>query len=156
MLKLTLILSIFVSLHAVAQPMAAQFKHASDAGVKKEQLDAAYPAAINNSDPAKSVFSGQEKRFQLNYIGMLKNLNAFLEKKGFTWGDGETKCFNGVYFDAEGNIDYFLFNFYPNQIQSDREKEFQKLLAEFVKSYKFPLIANSKFSFSGPVSYKTF
>lgn len=147
---------IFVSLNIVAQPVATQFKQANDAGISKDQLDATYPNAINVSEPDKSVFNGQEKRFQLNYVGMLKSLSAFLGQKGFKWGDGETKCFNGIYFSPEGKIDYFLFNFYPNQIQSDQEKEFQKLLSEFVKTYKFPLSASSKFSYSGPVAYKTF
>lgn len=156
MSKLVLILLVFVSMNVVAQPMAAPFNQAKSAGIVKEQLDTSYPVAIDTTDPAKSVFNGQEKRFQLNYVGMLKTLNAFLEKNGFNWKDGETKCFNGIYFSADGKIDYFLFNFYPNEIQSDQEKEFHKLLSEFVKSYKFPLSASSKFSVSGPVAYKKF
>lgn len=156
MWKLSFVVLTFVSLNAIGQSKAIQYKEAAAVGVRKEQLDVAYPAAVNSSDPSKSVFNGEEKRFQLNYIGMFKNLNAFLSKKGFNWGEGEVKCYNAIYFNQDGKIDYFMFNFLPNQIDSEKEKAFHKLLDEFVTTYKFPLTASTKFSIAGPVSYKAF
>lgn len=83
---------------------------------------------------------------------MLTDLATYLSENNFKWGN-TTKCFNKIYFQPNGTIDYFLYNFKSGEIDNSKEKEFQRLLNQFIASYKFSLSSQRKFSQCSPVTY---
>jgi hypothetical protein len=67
-----------------------------------------------------------------------------------------TKCFNRIYFNPEGKIDYFLFNFLFTGGEKPtllREARFQELLNGYIQEYQFPLKPGIKFAQCSPVTY---
>ena len=148
---LILILLLPISSIANSQSFSGRFQKAIDKGISITKLDSIYPSAVH-SDSSKAVFKGREKEFYEGYVSMLNTLAGFLKENGFRW-DKKTRCFNRVYFNSEGKINYFLFNFYPDQIESTKEQQFEKLIGDFIKTYQFPLKANSNFAQCSPVSY---
>ncbi len=135
------------------QKIATTFQNATkNQGIRIEQLDSTYQSALND-DSTKAVFMGQEKEFYEGYVSMLQALGKHLTANNFKW-DKTTRCFNRIYFNKDGEIDYFLFNFYPGQIEPDKEKEFEKHLSSFVESYTFPLTAKKDFAQCSPVTYQ--
>lgn len=135
------------------QKIATTFQNATkNKGIRIEQLDNAYESALSD-DSTKAVFAGQEKEFYEGYVSMLQALGKHLTANNFKW-DKTTRCFNRIYFNKDGEIDYFLFNFLPGQIEPDKEKEFEKHVSTFVQTYKFPISADKNFAQCSPVTYK--
>ncbi|MBI3501608.1 MAG: hypothetical protein HY063_07425 [Bacteroidetes bacterium] len=93
---------------------------------------------------------------QKEYIQLLQGFGKFLSTNNFTW-DKPTRCFNRIYFNSDGTIDYFLFNFLGKTAEDkpseEKQKEFQRLLNLFIKDYKFPLTAKIKFAQCSPTTY---
>jgi hypothetical protein len=140
-----------INIYSFSQPMAGRFQKAINSGIALEVLDSIYSSALHD-DSTKAVFHGKEKEFYAGYVSMLTELNSFLKKNDFFWSK-KTRCFNRIYFNKEGKIDYFLFNFYPNQIEIEQESKFENLVSEFISTYQFPLTANRKFAQCSPVTY---
>lgn len=141
----------FIALMACGQKMASTFQHAIDQGISLKKLDETYQSALHE-DSAKAAFKGREKEFYAGYVALLKELDQFLKQHHFQWGK-TTKCFNRIYLNKNGEIDYFFFNFKPGEIEKSKEQDFEKLLGEFIKSYKFPLTNQHNFSQCSPVIY---
>lgn len=133
------------------QKIATTFQDAIDDGVSIEKLDQTYQSALH-SDSSKAAFRGQEKEFYDGYISMLKELSQYLKENNFKWGK-TTRCFNKIYLNNNGEIDYFLFNFKPGEIDNKKEEEFKRLLGKFIQKYRFPLINENKFAQCSPVTY---
>ncbi|MBI1183761.1 hypothetical protein GC194_05795 [bacterium] len=154
---LTLLVLIgFGALSAAAQPKAYTFKKATEMGIGMSLLDLEYPSALNQ-DTTKAVFKSEEqqKAFVEAYRTMLFDLGKFLSEHGFDW-ERKTRCFNKIYFNSGGGIDYFLYNFLGSESEKPSEVKqarFNELLQEFVKDYKIKIQAEDKFSQCGPVSY---
>lgn len=140
-----------VALSCFAQKMAATFQKAIDQGVSIQKLDSMYKPALS-SDSLHAVFVGKEKAFYDSYIHLLKDLNSYLKKNSFSWNK-TSRCFNRIYLNKEGQIDYFLFNFKAGEISAEKEEQFAKLLGVFIQTYQFPMEANSKFAQCSPVVY---
>ena len=135
---------------------AMSFKKAEMQGRSFQHLDSLYKSAIH-SNVNLAVFKSQEEQAELqkSYTGLFKELGAFLKLNCFEWAK-PTRCFNRLYFNPKGEIDYFLYNFSENQIVPEKEKEFERLLNLFVKDYKFPLKANQNFAQCSPIKYTDF
>ena len=131
---------------------AATFSGAESNGISIDQLDNEYLAALD-SDPDKGVFKDRVDSFTKAYQLLLQDLNDYLIENGFMW-PGKVRCFNRIYFNAEGGIDYFLYNFMGGQLSKDQEKEFDRLLAAFIVAYKIGMSSNKKFSQCSPVTYQ--
>lgn len=144
-------LILFGSLSMRAQK-AISFENLQTAGLSLAELDSVYRNAVH-SDPAKAVFGGQEELFTKSYAEMLRAFNQYLHEHQFQWGK-DMRCFNRVYFDADGRIAYFLYSFRNAEIVPEKAKQFDTLLNEFIKSYVFPLKATVKFSQCSPTIYK--
>jgi hypothetical protein len=134
-----------------AQKMAIQFQEAEKQGISIKELDTLYPSALH-SDSTKAVFRGREKEFYGSYVSLLKELGSYLKKHGYTWGK-TTRCFNRIYVNKDGSVGYFLFNFKEGVIEATKEKEFKRLLGDFIKTYQFPLESKSNFAQCSPVVY---
>lgn len=136
-----------------SQRTATTFQKAINSGTSIETLDTVYKSALSSGpDSLLAVFRGKENEFYTEYIALLGSLAKHLKSNGFSWNK-RTKCFNRIYFNEDGTIDYFLFNFKPGEIPADKEEQFEKLLNSFIQDYKFPLPTSSKFAQCSPVTY---
>jgi hypothetical protein len=135
-----------------AQKIATSFKDAvENKGLSIEKLDEAYQSALHD-DSTKAAFYGQQKEFYNAYISLLQDLGTHLKENNFKWGK-KTKCFNRIYINKDGGIDYFLFNFKPEEVSSEKEAEFRQHLESFIQTYKFPLSNEVNFAQCSPVTY---
>lgn len=132
--------------------IGASFDEAKASGVRVSLLDSTYKSAVN-VDKNKAVFARKEDRLVESYNGMLQDLGYFLAKHNFKW-DTTTRCFNRIYFNKDGHIDFFLYSFKTN-ISAEKEAEFKRLLNEFIRHYKFPLRARVNFAQCSPVTYQS-
>jgi hypothetical protein len=134
------------------QKIATTFQDATNnKGISIEKLDETYQSALH-SDSTKAALKGKEKEFTNGYISLLRDLSTFLKKNNFVWGK-QTRCFNRIYLNKNGEIDYFLFNFKEGEIEKSKEDEFKTLLNTFIQKYKFPLTNGVNFAQCSPVKY---
>lgn len=146
-------LLITAAFHSFGQSKAMAFQDAEKQGILLKTLDSLYKNAVH-SDGKLAVFKTAEEQANLRkaYVGFLLNLASFLKTHKFKW-EKQTRCYNRIYFNATGTVDYFLYNFSREQISAEKEVEFGRLLNLFVKDYKFPLTANEGFAQCSPVKY---
>jgi hypothetical protein len=145
------VFALLCPLLSFSQGMAATFQKAINQGISISTLDSLYQSALH-SDSLQAAFAGQEQEFQQAYVSMLQDLGAFLHDNKFEWGK-QIRCFNRIYINKDGVIDYFLFNFKPGEIDPEKEQAFEKLLTEFIKTYRFPLTNTKDFAQCSPVQY---
>lgn len=146
----TLILGL--SLTSFAQ-QCTTFNSYEAQGGSVELLDSLYPSAMH-IDSTIAVFHGREREFQIAWITLLQEFGTHLKQNGFVWGE-PTRCFNRVYFNKDGGVDTFLFNFLTDEFDPDKEKRFEELLNEYIKGYKLKLDgpATSQFAQCGPATF---
>jgi hypothetical protein len=145
---ITLLILLLSNSLAFAQK-SMTFQQAKDEGIF-QQLDSLYRGGTD-SDPAKAVFKDQ-KTYIAAYGQFINQLGSFLAKNNFKWGK-QVRCFNKIYFSKTGKVDYFLYNFQPEQISPEQEIRFGVLLKEFIQTAKFGLEADTKFAQCSPVRY---
>lgn len=133
------------------QQLATSFQNALDKGISVDSLDKAYMSALH-SDTALAAFNGREQEFIQGYNALLKDLGKFLQANDFNW-EKSTRCFNRIYIDKSGKIDYFLFHFKEGELTPDKQAKFAKLLTEFIATYQFPLTNTVPFAQCSPVQY---
>lgn len=115
-------------------------------------VDEQYKSAID-ADSSKAVFTNEadvEKHIQA-YKDFLFGLGEFLEKNGFYWQDN-TRCFNRIYINADGTVDYFLYQF-KTKLPESKEHEFSALLEKYISENKFGITAQENFAQCSPVVY---
>jgi hypothetical protein len=129
------------------------FQEAEKQGKSYQSLDSLYKSAIH-SDTSQAVFKSPEEQqiLQKAYGDFLQDLGKFLKTNNFKW-EKLTKCFNRIYINSDGTVDYFLYKFSKDQITEEKEKEFERLLNIFLKDHKFPASAKEKFAQCSPVKY---
>ncbi len=153
--KLIIILPLmFLSLADLyGQHKALTFQKAEEQGISYKHLDSLYKSAVH-SDTTLAVFqtSEEQEHLQKAYNDFILQLATFLNKNNFKWGN-QTRCFNRIYFNSDGTVDYFLYNFQKDAITMQKEKEFDLLLNIFIRDHKFPLTANEKFAQCSPIKY---
>jgi hypothetical protein len=156
-MKRTLVFLIFFfSLSIVkshGQAKVFTFEKAEQQGKSFQHLDSLYKSAVH-SDTKLAVFKTQEEQDNLQkaYGKLLQDLGALLKKNNFKW-ENPTRCFNRIYFNSNGSIDYFLYKFANGQISAEKEKEFEVLLNSFAKDYKIGITAKERFAQCSPVKY---
>lgn len=144
----------------VAQHKAMTFNEAKLQGNAPEKLDTLYKGAIH-TETIPGVFKTEAEQEQLisAYTKLLQDLAIFLKKNNFAW-EGTKRCFNRIYINKNGTIDYFLYNFYVNKekpetnLSESKAAEFDRLLNIFVKDYRFSVTANENFAQCSPVTYR--
>lgn len=111
-----------------------------------------YKSAVH-ADSTKAVFvaDADVSRHIQAYQQFIEKLGAFLKEKGFTW-DENVRCFNRIYINANGTIDYFLYHF-KTKISLEKEEKFKALVKEYIKVNKFGITARENFSQCSPVVY---
>jgi hypothetical protein len=145
------VFALLCPLFSLSQGVATTFQKAINQGISIATLDSLYQSALH-SDSVLAAFAGQEQEFQQAYISMLQALDDFLHDNKFKW-EKQIRCFNRIYINKDGVIDYFLFNFKPGEINPEKEQVFENLLGEFIKTYRFPLTNTKDFAQCSPVQY---
>ena len=93
---------------------------------KYENLDGR-SSFVSRCTKEQTVFKSEKEQLELQkaYQSLIFDLAKFLSENNFKWGK-TTKCFNRIYFNENGKIDYFLFNFSEGEITNEKEKEFSR------------------------------
>jgi hypothetical protein len=150
MKSVLLTFAVFISSSAFCQK-AMTIKKASDEGTTIEQLDGIYKSGIHSYD-SLAVFNDNFEAFTEAYYQLLRDFGKFLSSNNFTW-ETTTRCWNRIYFNKDGKVDYFLYQF-NTEISEEMKVRFDELLNEFIKDYQFPMSADVPFSQCSPVNYK--
>lgn len=116
-------------------------------------LDSLYKSAVH-TNPELAVFKTEEQQKLLTnaYQNLLFKLSTYLKENKFKWGK-TVKCFNRIYFNQNGSIDYFLYRFPEGEITEQQEKRFNELLNAFLLLEKIEIKANEKFAQCSPTRY---
>jgi len=149
---LSIILFIWFADYVNAQKVMT-FQDAEKQGKSYQHLDRLYKSAVS-SDAKLAVFKTkeQQERLQKAYVLFIQDLAGYLKQHNFKWNK-QVKCFNRIYFDKHGRVDYFLYNFPKDELPAEKEKEFVRLLSLFVKDHRFTLTAKEGFAQCSPVKY---
>jgi hypothetical protein len=137
---------------SVSAQLALSESSAISQGIVVETLDSLYMNGVH-TNPDSAVFADKQTQYIKAYYGLLQDINTYLNSNSFRWG-GMTRCFNRIYFNEDGSIQYFIYSFEDGEISTEREEEFDQLLNEFIADYRFPLANNKKFSQCSPANYR--
>lgn len=154
MKKLSCLLFCFIACSSLALGQDCRtFQDYESEGHKIADLDSTYPSAMH-VDTTIAVFHGREQEFYGAWVSLLQDLAQHLAGNDFLWGK-PTWCFNKVYFNKDGKIDKFLFNFRKAVVDKEKQETFATLLTGFAKDYKLKIDspADSNFSQCGPATY---
>jgi hypothetical protein len=132
------------------QNIAISFDEVESKKISIYELDEVYKSALH-SDSTKAVFNGREEEFLNSYKSLLNELALHLKSNNFYW-EKQTRCFNRIYINKDGEINYFIYNF-KEEIEKIKEEEFKKLLTLFINTYKFPLASEVNFVQCSPVKF---
>ena len=141
-----------LALAAANAQRAMTFQAAEEAGVEMKDFNTNYPSPLDSDSASLAIFGVDQDQNIKYYQEYLGEFSQYLAEKGFKW-ERPRWCFNKIYFNEEGKVDYFLYNFRPGEITDEMAIDFQKHLKEFVKESEFPAKPNSAFSQCSPVSY---
>ncbi|NUY80669.1 hypothetical protein HUK80_07165 [Flavobacterium sp. MAH-1] len=152
--KLLLLFVFMLGFSANAQTKILRFSEAENQGVSSHELDKIYKSAVH-TDPKLAVFKTDEEqqRLQKAYVQFFSDFGKYLNDNQFKW-ESKTRCFNRIYMQKDGTVDYFLFDFGKNPLSETTENRFRQLLSEFLKTHKFPIAASEKFAQCSPITYQ--
>lgn len=132
---------------------AMRFDVAAENQKSASHLDSLYKSAVHtNPDLAAFKSEAQQKLLVEAYQNLLGKLAKYLQEKKFKWGK-TVRCFNRIYFDKNGTIDYFLYSFPKGEITVEQENQFNQLLNSFILAQKIDISAEEKFAQCSPVKY---
>ena len=146
-----------LTVQTFGQQLGLDFRETDQHGVSVKHLDSIYKSAVH-VDTSLAVFKTEkEQEMMYNaYVQLLQEFGKTLTANDFRW-DKPTRCFNRIYFNKNGTIDYFLFNFIGKTAEDkpseEKQIEFQKLLNIFIAGYRFPLTSKVKFAQCSPTTY---
>ena len=135
----------------ISQP-AYTFIAYQQTGKTIAELDSLYPPAL--ATDSHYVFRGREEEFGNAWRSMLQDFGTYLKRSGFAWSE-PLWCFQRVYFDRNGRVEVFLYNFKEGALSKKQATRFHKLVNAFLRDYKLVILqpASSAFSQCGPVTY---
>ena len=149
-------ISFGIAINSFGQQLGTNIQDAEKQGITIQQLDGIYKNAVSD-DPSRSVFKGESEKnaMQDAYSKLLIDLSEFLSEHHFVWEE-QVKCCSRIYFNTNGTIDYFLYNF-PDlpekKSPAGKEAEFNLMIKNFIKDYHFAIEIKEKF---GQCSTATF
>lgn len=143
---------VLISLFSMAMAQTAlPIADAASRGINIASLDRQFTMGIG-SDSVETVFKGKETEYINAYYAMMRQLGEHLNQNSFRWG-GSIRCFNRIYFNADGSIAYYLYEF-EDPISDSKKARFQELLSSFISTYRFTLPTDQRFAQCSPVNYR--
>lgn len=158
-MKLFFVFFILVSVQSVAQvgirplPYIETINNAAQEGITIGRLDSIYESAIH-IETAKAVFKTKKEQDSLvkSYTDFLQQLGKYLKDNNFKWGK-PTRCWNRIYFRADGKVDYYLFDF-KTDISPEKVARYKELFRAFAATHRIKISARVKFAQCSPVTFK--
>jgi hypothetical protein len=152
LLAVLLLLGISSIAQHVKKPYVEKISIAATKGLTLVHLDGVYTSAVH-TDTTKAVFKNklQADEFTKAYQIFLKGIGKYLKENGFKWG-APTRCWNKIYFNKSGTVDYFLFDF-KTPISDEKMEQFKKMLTAYLQDHKINIVAPVKFAQCGPVMF---
>ena len=145
-----------IAFNSSGQQLGTSIQDAEKQGITIQHLDGIYKNAVGD-DPSRSVFKTEAEKnaMQDAYSKLIIDLSEFLSMHHFVW-ENPVKCCSKIYFNSNGTIDYFLYDF-PDlpekKLPAGKDGEFNSLIKAFIKDYKFAIDIKEKF---GQCSTATF
>jgi len=126
---------------------------AATEGISIKQLDSSFISAVH-VDSSKAVFKSNESADSMRhaYSRFLGNFGAYLRMNGFKWGQ-PTRCWNKIYFQADGTVRYYLFDF-KTEIGAERLKRYKELFKAYASINKIGISASVNFAHCSSVTYQ--
>jgi hypothetical protein len=84
------------------------------------------------------------------WVMMMREMEKYADKIGYDLKG--TQMWVNVFWNKKGKIDYIAYYLKPKS-RNLKKEEIESFLTNFVSFYQFPLIANSKFSHYGAISF---
>jgi hypothetical protein len=158
-MRACLVIAALLIASALQAQKVMQFSQLKTEGIRQTWLDSTYTSAVH-SDTALAVF--KTEKAQEEFIGayniFIQNLGKFLAENGFVFKQ-EQRCFNRVYFAADGTVEYFAYSFSnkniepQNQLTPQQISEFERLLKLYLQTAKLSVTASVSFAQCSPVVY---
>ena len=119
--------------------------------IKKMNLDSTYTNLLN----PRNVSESEYKIVAESWSEFHKNVSKFIEQEKFEWEvpDSTITILNRIYFDKNGNIDYYTFKIKNPSVSPEKIAEYEKALQKFSKEVKLDLKRNEKYAQCGKIKY---
>ena len=110
------------------------------------ELDKTHPNLI---DPRNS--QEDNEAVTKSWLNLNQGLGKFLADNNFEWHTTSEKIqiWHKFYFHKNGQLKYYYFKVYDNQIDKNNRDKYRQLVTEFAKSYQLPLQRDSQFAQCG-------
>ena len=130
------------------------FQEMEKNGLKMDSLQRIYPNATR-SDTFVGVFPAGKKGDQFNaaWLDYYTDLMNYFSENGLIW-EKPTYCFNKIFFDSKGRVEYWFFNFSKaDNIPDSIQQKYSDGLKKFSKKHKIRIKADSKFTQCASVTF---
>ena len=109
---------------------------------------------INLLDPRNTAEDERESVIN-SWSNFHKKVTKFLEEENFDWEvpDSTIRIYNRIYFDKDGNINYYVFNIKNPSISMEKKVEFENVLLKFSKNVQLELQRDQEFAQCGKTKY---
>ena len=121
---------------------------------KKLNLDSLYS---NLLDPRK-VTKEERQVVIKSWSKFHEKISEYTKKENFKWEvlDSTVKISNKIYFDKNGNVQYYYFKILNPNVTSEKRIEYEKLLLKFSVNEKIDLQRENKFAQCGNIKYRNY
>src|SRR5437870_4739149 len=98
----------------------------SCSSTSQHSLDSIYQSGFH-TDTSLAVFKSKadQKKLYDAYMAFLQDFGKFLKANQFVWKQ-ETKLWNRIYFDKEGRVEYYVYDF-KTDIDPKMEKRYKNI-----------------------------
>ncbi|MGN6568990.1 MAG: hypothetical protein ACTHJ0_13605 [Flavipsychrobacter sp.] len=133
-------------------PYVETINKAEQQGITIDHLDSLYMSAVH-VDSNKAVFKSEAAADSLAhcYNRFIADFGKYLNQHNFKWAE-PTRCWNRIYFHADGSVDYYLFSFKTN-VSEARTTEYKKLFRDYALTHKIGIAAPCNFAQCSPVLF---
>ena len=111
--------------------------------INAAEVEKLYPSGLESfGDTIPQAYLDEWTRFIMDMGKALKEADMKWEKDYRLWLRG--------HYSADGSVDYFFYNFLSNDLPSPEwEAQFQEVIKEYIKTFRFNYPINRKFSQCG-------
>ena len=122
--------------------------------MKKLNLDSIYPNLLNPRNVTESEYKSVTK----SWSEFHQKMSKYIKEEEFTWEvqDSTIKISNRIYFDKNGNVEYYSFRIQNSNVTSEKRLEYEKLLLKFSEKEKVDLQRDNKFAQCGNIKYRNY
>jgi hypothetical protein len=151
-MKILLTISLMFLSSCLFSQTVLKIKNAEENKINIAELDSRYKSGIH-VDTSLAVFKTNQEEYYQAWVKFNQELGRFLSANDFFWEE-TTKGFNRIYFNKNGEIDYWLYSIDEGQVSYEKEERFEELLKMFSAEHKFSLTAETGFAQCGGVQYQ--